>query len=225
MFLEHAFDDDVSLLPLTYLASRDRCTLSNLSPNGVLRTASSTSPLSALKALSQRQGEATPLPKTPITRPKDASGVVVVYLTFSDSPSKANREGAREGAMFLFLTLDKKGFVPSLGLIHIQASFPLFGCSPRRLTFHGTKSRFSSTPRPYRLRIIIFILTTNQPAPMSPPRFLGYHFCRGLKYVFGFLKYSGQRQLVASHKILFDQDGYQITHIGQGAFATISSPT
>jgi hypothetical protein len=57
---------------------------------------------------------------------------------------------------------------------------------------------------------------------MSPLRFLGYPFCRALKSVFGFLKYSGSRQLVASRKILLDKDGYQITHIGQGAFATIS---
>ena len=236
MFLEHAFDDGLPLIHSLFLRqvshssaathidsciTRPLLSVKSLA-QWVLRAASSTSPLPVLKALSQPQGDATPLSKTPITRPKDASGVVVIYLIFSDSPSKANREGAREGTIFLFLTVDKKGFVSLLGSIHIQASFPLFECSPRQLTFHGAKPRFFSTPRPYLLRIIISILATNQPAPKSPPQFLGYHFCRALKSVFGFLKYSGPRQLVASRKILLDQDGYQITHIGQGAFATIS---
>jgi len=239
MFLEHAFDDGLPLIHGLFLRQVahssaathiDSCITRPLHSvkslaQWVLRAASSTSPLPALKALSQPQGDATLLSKTPITRPKDASGiapVIIVYLASSGQLSRADCEGTREGTIFLFLTVDKKGFVSLLGSIHIQASFPLFECSPRRLTFHGAKSRFFSTPRPYRLGIIISILATNQPGPMSPPRFLGYHFCRALKSAFGFLKYSGLRQLVASRKILLDQDGYQITHIGQGAFATIS---
>lgn len=235
MFLEHAFDDGLPLIHSLFGGqvahfSADSCITRPLHSvkslaQWVLRAASSTSPLPALKALSQPLGDATRLSKTPFIRPKDVSGiapVLVVYLTSSGHPSKAGCEGTREGTIFLFLTVDKKGFVSLLGSIHIQASFPLFECSPRRLTFHGAKSRFFSTPRPYRFGIIISALAINKPTSMSPPQFLGYYFCRASKSFFGFLKYTGQRQLVASRKILLDQDGYQITHIGQGAFATIS---
>jgi len=234
MFLEHAFNDGLPLIHSLFVrqvahSSSDRCITRPLHSvkslaQRVLRAASSTSPFPALKALSQPQGHATPLSKTPIARPQDASGItlIVVYFTSFSHVPKSDSEGAREGTTFLFLTVDKNGFISLLGSIHVQASFPLFECSPRRLTFHGARYRFFSIPRRYPLAIIISTLATNPPSPMSPPRFLGYHFCRALKTIFGFLKYSGQRQLVGSRKILMDQDGYQITHIGQGAFATIS---
>ena len=235
MFLEHAFDDGLPLIHSLFVRqvahpSADSCITRPLHSaktlaQRVLRAASSTSPFPALRALSQPpEGHATPLSKTPITRQQNASGItlIVVYLTSSGHVPKSYSEGAREGTTFLFLTVDKNGFLSLLGSIHVQASFPLFECSPRRLTFHGAKSRFFSTPRRYPLVIIISTLATNLAAPVSPPRFLGYHFCRASKTIFGFLKYSGQRQLVGSRKILLDQDGYQITHIGQGAFATIS---
>ncbi|KAF8158465.1 kinase-like domain-containing protein [Crassisporium funariophilum] len=39
---------------------------------------------------------------------------------------------------------------------------------------------------------------------------------------FTFLRYSGSRLLRGARKILLDEDGFQIVHIGQGAFAVIS---
>ncbi|KAF5314908.1 hypothetical protein D9619_006949 [Psilocybe cf. subviscida] len=40
--------------------------------------------------------------------------------------------------------------------------------------------------------------------------------------IFSFLRYTGPRRLRRARKVLLDDQGYHITHIGQGAFASIS---
>lgn len=42
------------------------------------------------------------------------------------------------------------------------------------------------------------------------------------KSVFSFLRYCGPKLLRGARRVLLDEDGFQITHIGQGAFAVIS---
>jgi len=42
------------------------------------------------------------------------------------------------------------------------------------------------------------------------------------KSVFSFLRYHGPKLLRGARRVLLDEDGFQITHIGQGAFAVIS---
>ena len=42
------------------------------------------------------------------------------------------------------------------------------------------------------------------------------------KSIFSFLRYYGPNRLRGARRILLDEDGFQITHIGQGAFAVIS---
>ena len=40
--------------------------------------------------------------------------------------------------------------------------------------------------------------------------------------MFSFLRYHGPKLLRGACRVLLDKDGFQITHIGQGAFAVIS---
>ena len=40
--------------------------------------------------------------------------------------------------------------------------------------------------------------------------------------MFSFLRYYGPKLLRGARRVLLDKDGFQITHIGQGAFAVIS---
>ena len=42
------------------------------------------------------------------------------------------------------------------------------------------------------------------------------------KSMFSFLRYYGPKRLRGARRVLLDEDGFQITHIGQGAFAVIS---
>ncbi|KAF8817121.1 kinase-like protein [Phlegmacium glaucopus] len=43
-----------------------------------------------------------------------------------------------------------------------------------------------------------------------------------MKSMFSFLRYYGPKLLRGARRVLLDEDGFQITHIGQGAFAVIS---
>ena len=62
--------------------------------------------------------------------------------------------------------------------------------------------------------------------------YFGASFCRNhldflpcgwqAKSMFSFLRYFGPKRLRGARRVLLDEDGFQITHIGQGAFAVIS---
>ncbi|CAA7258829.1 unnamed protein product [Cyclocybe aegerita] len=55
------------------------------------------------------------------------------------------------------------------------------------------------------------------------PRFLEHwKFSQRARSLFTFLRCTGPRCLPPSRRVILDQDGYQITHIGNGAFAVIS---
>jgi len=56
----------------------------------------------------------------------------------------------------------------------------------------------------------------------KPPHLLEFYAFEKLRTVFGFLRHIGPRRLGPSRHIILDQEEYQITQIGRGAFATIS---
>ena len=71
---------------------------------------------------------------------------------------------------------------------------------------------------------LIVWLSIARLAKLKPPRLLNYYqsFFSDVSSTFQFLRYSGPRRLRSSRRVLVDNDEYQVTHVGRGAFATVS---
>lgn len=71
---------------------------------------------------------------------------------------------------------------------------------------------------------LIVWLSIARLAKLKSPRLLNYYqfFFSNVSSTFQFLRYSGPRRLRPSRRVLVDNDEYQVTHVGRGAFATVS---
>lgn len=119
---------------------------------------------------------------------------------------------------------DFKGNFSLVGNLRIEQSSRKFFTRPihwSSLLSTLIASRYTSTPI---LKIPIIV--------MDLDFYFGANFCRNhldflpsgwqAKSMFSFLRYYGPKRLRGARRVLLDEDGFQITHIGQGAFAVIS---
>lgn len=137
--------------------------------------------------------------------------------------------GGETIAVLLIYALDEQGDLSIIGSTHVHVLAPSsFGeNSARRLGFWHSKTPIQSQPRWHALHLVlcVYLDLSGRPSLSESghiPSHLQYHSYESIRPTFGFLKYAGPRRLSSSRKILLDEHGYQITHIGQGAFAVIS---
>ncbi|KAF8177024.1 kinase-like domain-containing protein [Pholiota molesta] len=129
-----------------------------------------------------------------------ATCLLIVCLT---SRKSSEISGGETIAVLLIYALDERGNISIIGSTHahVLATSSFGENSARRLDLSGRSSLPEFGHIPSRLQ---------------------YHSHERIRSIFGFLKYAGPKRLSSSRKVLLDEYGYQITHIGQGAFAVIS---
>ncbi|KJA17464.1 hypothetical protein HYPSUDRAFT_1018215 [Hypholoma sublateritium FD-334 SS-4] len=158
---------------------------------------------------------------------KTLSGTSILVVCLSPRISEWKSETSREEILLALLVIYNFDNQGNTSLV-TSVSF-LLACSLPKPPTRRLKSAWDSTmpfhsePQ-WRGTFSVFL---NQLLHISivydrAPPILCYHLFESIKSFFGFLKYAGPRHLPPSRKVLLDEEGYHITHIGQGAFAAIS---
>jgi hypothetical protein len=155
-----------------------------------------------------------------------ATCLLIVCLT---SRKSSEISGGETIAVLLIYALDEQGNFSIIGSTraHVLATSSFGENSARRLGFWDSKTPIQSQPRWHTLHLVHCVyldLSGRSSLPESGhiSSRLQYHSHERIRSIFGFLKYAGPKRLSSSRKVLLDEYGYQITHIGQGAFAVIS---
>ncbi|KAF9485808.1 kinase-like protein [Pholiota conissans] len=148
-----------------------------------------------------------------------------VYVT---PPETHGISGQKILAVLLTCTLDNEGGILMVISTRVLVCFPILENLARRLCFLDSRTPIPPRPRLYVLNLIFCLYLEPLGNSLLPSAglllpLLHYPGSNNRAYsTFRFLKYTGPKRLRCSRKILLDQEGYQITHIGQGAFAVIS---
>lgn len=162
------------------------------------------------------------------TKSLSATSVLVICLSPRISGRKSETSGEEKLlALLLLYNVDEQGNTSLVRSVRFLSACPLPKTSARRLkSAWDSRIPFHSEPQFHKRRVIFSVLVEqslhiNTGYDRAPPA-LCYHLFESIKTLFGFLKYAGPRRLPPSRKVLLDEEGYHITHIGQGAFAVIS---
>lgn len=152
-----------------------------------------------------------------------ASSLLVVCLPppwVSNRTDKTTRPREEIVALLIVCNLGKHGNVAFLRTVRITLTF----FSPDRLrSAWDSHAPFHAQPRSYILKAVFYVSLSCVPLEdVCSTLLLGYLASEATRSLFGFLKYNGPRRLRSCRKILIDESGYLVTHIGQGAFADIS---
>lgn len=196
-----------------------------------LRVTSSTKPLLPSPQYDNRTHQK--LPKRTFSLTRHASDTPFVFMICVSSVTvqnaAANASSTRQGTSLLIIyAVDKLGTFELVGSLYFRTSYQVFETSPWRVYFESAKSCLLSHPRQRSLKCIFYFLETSsflnafKIGLRKFSAYISYGLERRIGSLFGFLRYNGPRLLRSSRRIVLDVDDYQITHIGQGAFAVIS---
>ena len=119
---------------------------------------------------------------------------------------------------------DFKGNFSLVGNLRIEQDSRKFSTRPihwSSLLSTLIASRYASTPI-LKIPIIVMDLDFNFGAIFRWNHLDFLPYSLPTKSVFSFLRYYGPKRLRGARRVVLDKDGFQITHIGQGAFAVIS---
>ncbi len=161
-----------------------------------------------------------------LTKSLSASSVLVACFSPKFSEWQSKSSGSVIVLLFLY-SVDEQCGTSLVRSVRILSTRPIPEASHSRLKSawdSGTPFAFESL---FQKRRGVFTILVKQPLFVNTgfdraPPVLCYHLFESIKSLFGFLKYAGPRRLPPSRKILLDEEGYHITHIGKGAFAVIS---
>lgn len=196
-----------------------------------LHVASSTKPLLFNSQYDNRvQQEAPKRTFSLIKHTSTASTVSLIWASSITGPnaSVGTSHTRQRISLLVFYTVDKLGTFQLVGSLYFCTSYQAFEHS-RRLSYESpTQIKTFPRSRQKSLGCIFYFLTTSafSNAFKLGRRTFSWHINNGperkMNTPFGFLRYNGPRRLRSSRRVVLDVDDYQITHIGQGAFAVIS---
>ncbi|KAH9480261.1 putative serine/threonine-protein kinase ndrA [Psilocybe cubensis] len=179
-----------------------------------LQVASSTKPL-LLSSHSDVQQATRKQASSLIKHVSTTPAVFVIYTSITgENPCVGVSPAKQKISLLALYTLDKLGNFQLLGSLYLSTSYQAFENS-RRVSYESS-NEIKAFPLPRQnLECIFYFLPTS---------FFSTTLKLGRQTFLGFIKngYSGPRRLRSCRKVVLDLDGYQITHIGKGAFAIIS---